>query len=1140
MKTRFLGIILIFILMLSLIPMPLLEGEPEFPWLGLNAGDFERIAVNGFGKGLNNSYSWAIAYFNGKLYIGTGSIGTIFQAAIKYIIGLLNITLPSEIEEGLKKYPPFITDWANMTGPPGQWEVINYTAYLEWREANRAEIWRYNGSSWEMVYRSPLVNRTAWFKNANATHPILVSREMGIRIMKVFNNTLYAGAGGLAGVIFRTGSLLLESVDGETWNVVPTPPQMGCDVRALEVHNGKLYVASREVTFYGGGNALIWASDNPGVSPWTLVANLTRNDPPSSGNTGVISLASFNGYLYAGTENIKYGFEVWRSNVSDPTDPINDWVKIVEYGAGDMMNYWAGTMKVYNGTLYVGSMLWPIMKEDENITFMPRGFDLIRVYANDSWDLLVGAYFPRRPPPGYPDFRVPKSLWPAGFGNPFNIYVWWMEEYDGVLYLGTMDWSTILHFMPTSLLMELLGGEYGINGLINETINEFSAALSQLEDMGVDENYIESLEDSIELLQSIASNPNASSLELLKEVFLRCFGGADLWKTVDGILWVPVTLNGFGNSFNYGIRVMQATDGPNGYLYVGTANPFNGTEVLYAPKPLETRVWIDKNKNGVNDLEDLNFTRIQSAVIAADQGDWIFTEPGVYYEHVFINGKAVNLTSTQGPALTKIVGSIDVGGAGFSGDLRIHGFTIECDTCFLCPLCGSISLAFIHPEDASWTGKIIFEDNILVYHGIGIGAIHVEDQFYALGGNINGLPGTRLILRGNTVNCSWALIGSGIVLEYVFDALVEENTVFSHLLGAGACISGSMFVDFKNNTIRDNAYGGLILAPSLTRTSNLRIFGNSFENNGHLYGLLRPLFTILNETLLNETLLSIPIVRGLGWNIAILNNSVISDTIQLNYNTFTNTTIIRGHLAVFEKFSDTINATYNDWGFYTVHEIEDVVYHHFDDPRLDVVIFAPWLYPSNESSGIAISIEHLPSGSTDHVVETATEDAKVVAYVDTVGNVAFELTLYTMNPEPEAEIPANTTLSGYGFDINLNDTDAISWPIYIELHYPDDVENEETLAVYYYNKTANSWMRCSNTGVDVENNIVWAYISKDEYLAEMGSRFNILHGEIEIVGGLIQVVGEDVEANTILTPILLLLAVFVSAKAVYTWNSRKR
>ena len=73
-------------------------------------------------------------------------------------------------------------------------------------------------------------------------------------------------------------------------------------------------------------------------------------------------------------------------------------------------------------------------------------------------------------------------------------------------------------------------------------------------------------------------------------------GGFELWRTKDGINWIPVTRDGFGNPFNYGGRTMVST--PEG-LFLGTANPFSpkvpvkvGSSVVYIPNPDGgTEVW---------------------------------------------------------------------------------------------------------------------------------------------------------------------------------------------------------------------------------------------------------------------------------------------------------------------------------------------------------------------------------------------------------------------------------------------------------------------------------------------------------------------------------------------------------------------
>jgi hypothetical protein len=53
--------------------------------------------------------------------------------------------------------------------------------------------------------------------------------------------------------------------------------------------------------------------------------------------------------------------------------------------------------------------------------------------------------------------------------------------------------------------------------------------------------------------------------------------GCELWRSQDGVTWQPVTQDGFGSGYNFGIRRLAST--PRG-LFVGTANPF-GPEVAY-------------------------------------------------------------------------------------------------------------------------------------------------------------------------------------------------------------------------------------------------------------------------------------------------------------------------------------------------------------------------------------------------------------------------------------------------------------------------------------------------------------------------------------------------------------------------------
>lgn len=68
-------------------------------------------------------------------------------------------------------------------------------------------------------------------------------------------------------------------------------------------------------------------------------------------------------------------------------------------------------------------------------------------------------------------------------------------------------------------------------------------------------------------------------------------------------------------------------------------------------------------------------------------------------------------------------------------------------------------------------------------------------------------------------------------------------------------------------------------------------------------------------------------------------------------------------------------------------------------------------------------------------------------------------------------------------DVFVSDLDGVEWPIYVEITYTDEeVEglNESSLGIHYW--MDDSWHRCSNTGVDVEANKVWAYMLREETL----------------------------------------------------------
>jgi hypothetical protein len=228
-------------------------------------------------------------------------------------------------------------------------------------------------------------------------------------------------------------------------------------------------------------------------------------------------MIAFNGFLYAGTLNPTNGYEIWKTRADG--EPPYRWTKIISRGAyRGPQNEAAVSMCAFGDALYIGS---GIQNGGYDLTHDvgPASAELMRIYPDDSWDLLVGE--PRLTPHG---FKRPLSGFGPGFDNIANGYFWRMAEFNGVLYLGTFNWSVLLHYVKP-----LQSGDRG------ERLAHW---------MGIDN-------------------------------LVRFGGGFDLFRSQDGVHWSPVTTSGFGNPYNFGARTLLGT--PHG-LFVGTANPF-GPEV---------------------------------------------------------------------------------------------------------------------------------------------------------------------------------------------------------------------------------------------------------------------------------------------------------------------------------------------------------------------------------------------------------------------------------------------------------------------------------------------------------------------------------------------------------------------------------
>lgn len=374
-------------------------------------------------------------------------------------------------------------------------------------------------------------------------------------------------------------SSIIRTKNGTTWEDVTGVLGETTDVRAIVKWQGKVFVAATVPVAGGvpglGGKCVVFGSSDPKKAGWTAV-----NVPGFGGsNAQIYELAVFNNNLYASTVNLQTGFEVWKTDgSSDPANPGKYlWKQVIKNGFGDTWNQFGMSMQVFGNYLYVGTAVGSGMVLKNMQVVGSRPFELIRLDKNDNAELIVGATKAFDPIEGGPEPRIPRNGLSAGFGNPFNVYAWHMGVFQGQLYLGTLDLG--------GFLTKALAEKPEVLELIPSLLNLSSSGLSGIL--------------SSDFLQDRLVAP-------LSTFLYDHFGGGELWRSPDGVHWIPVTLNGFGNPKNYGIRRIVPMSSMNfgNVLAIGTANPFkrrlrslDRAETLTGGGRRSGTVWVPRSGN---------------------------------------------------------------------------------------------------------------------------------------------------------------------------------------------------------------------------------------------------------------------------------------------------------------------------------------------------------------------------------------------------------------------------------------------------------------------------------------------------------------------------------------------------------------
>ncbi len=339
---RAIAALVLSIASLAVSAVPLLDGNE----------DFKLMASEGFTKAIDgphadgspeNDYAWSMAWFKGKLYVGTGRFET-------------SDSQPVPSAGQLWVYTPAGADGASGT--------------------------------WAVAYTSPQF--------------LSLPREVGYRWMTQCN---FRGQDYL--FISTLGPLqgnILYTSDGVTFNTVSRTgvPFQSIGFRTMvcftEASGRQVLVTSPVGTLNGPNGVDSDRSDNPIVlaNPDPTGTGTWQNySPMGMGDANTLSLFAihgYNGWLYAGTMNEVSGAQVWKSRgclyLKGTCAPT--WTKVIDRGggrsptaAGIVGNMGVSDLMGFNNSIYV-AVSEPALNGNRIRA------EMLRLRSDDTFEVLIG------------------------------------------------------------------------------------------------------------------------------------------------------------------------------------------------------------------------------------------------------------------------------------------------------------------------------------------------------------------------------------------------------------------------------------------------------------------------------------------------------------------------------------------------------------------------------------------------------------------------------------------------------------------------------------------------------------------------------------------------------------------------------
>lgn len=498
----------------------------------------------------NQAYLWSMTASDQSLWFGTAA-NPLCGAGAKAETGVNALPIVGEPRAG----PLWVCEkQASSFAPP------NPLVSPDWRSPRIFRFSRRDGHLEEHTPADPRISEVSGIRAAASQNhlvllggPGLPGNEPGVRFFLFGDSGEFLGSHTdpsinnirqwvRAGKYLYLGAQSADGGDGVIlrWDADPRHPfaftvvgKLPAEAANITLHEGRLFAttwpdipAYEEVQHFSGGALYM----SPPLQEGGLLAEDVQNqwqkvwqaedyepDPVVGYTYGGGALASFDGWLYWGTMHIfGTGLEAFE----------------LTYGKrGGLEKPLAASLTRRPASLFRGRGFGD--KLEIEVLYGFSHAPTFKPIKRDRRGIVRGVW--TIAPNG-----MGKPLWGrAGFGNPWNGYVWSMAVWNNTLFWGTMDAS------------------YHVRATLQVAALEIPRLLG---------------------MPTFMFPPPAT----LKKDY-----GADLFalKGSDGPA-VAITTDGLGDPGNFGFRSMEAT--PEG-LYLGTANPYN---LLYDPQdPLKSGGW---------------------------------------------------------------------------------------------------------------------------------------------------------------------------------------------------------------------------------------------------------------------------------------------------------------------------------------------------------------------------------------------------------------------------------------------------------------------------------------------------------------------------------------------------------------------